>query len=220
MTLRLVWLRTFSWSVCPNESRTISFYKLYINIFLISPTPVYIRSCSRIFLIQFRLFFGFLKVRWVWILSNHFGWNIFWTAVFDKLGKSQYVPINFRTEAPFLRGGPRDANPRCTKRGEEIHKEGRRQSRILQAPQDHAFSMRLIHASFRAHFGSKQDASFMNTYHAGGKFECWHENQKLKSLLWIKVDSTKHKHQEVFTEDMGCFQNPFQWQLKKTIARR
>ncbi len=177
MTLRLVWLRTFSWSVSPNESRTISFYKLYINIFLIPPTPVYIRSCSRIFLIQCRSFFGFLKVRWVWILSNHFGWNIFWTAVFDKLGKSQYVPINFRTEAPFLRG-PRDANPRCTKRGEEIHKaEGKAESYSAGPCFQHE-----IHASCPAHFGSKQDASFMNTYHAGGKFECWHESQKLKSL--------------------------------------
>ena len=66
----------------------------------------------------------FLKVRWVWM----------------------------QTEAPFLRGGPRDANARCTKRGEEI------QSRILQTPQDHAFSIfqHEIDASFQAHFGSKQ----------------------------------------------------------------
>ena len=57
-----------------------------------------------------------------------------------------------QTEAPFLRGGPRDANARCTKRGEEI------QSRILQTPQDHAFSIfqHEIDASFQAHFGSKQ----------------------------------------------------------------
>ena len=57
-----------------------------------------------------------------------------------------------QTEAPFLRGGPRDANARCTKRGEEI------QSRILQTPQDHAFSIfqHAMDVSFQAHFGSKQ----------------------------------------------------------------
>ena len=56
-----------------------------------------------------------------------------------------------QTEAPFLRGGPRDANARCTERRGNPKQN-------LQTPQDHAFSIfqHEIDASFQAHVGSKQ----------------------------------------------------------------